>query len=125
MSYEPTNWKTGDVVTSTKLNHMEQGIAAAMVMYPVNQVNIDGTFCTDKTWNEISAAYQGGLLLYLVSTMVDGEITYNGTLPISGIGTAFDNDAQKFYFIQLGSLTDSTYYSTYDPDTILTEGWSG
>lgn len=27
MSYTPTNWKSGDVVTSTKLNKMEQGIA--------------------------------------------------------------------------------------------------
>lgn len=27
MSYEPTNWKTGDVVTSAKLNKLEQGVA--------------------------------------------------------------------------------------------------
>ena len=27
MSYEPTNWKAGDTVTSAKLNKMEQGIA--------------------------------------------------------------------------------------------------
>ena len=27
MSYEPTNWKPGDTVTSAKLNKMEQGIA--------------------------------------------------------------------------------------------------
>ena len=28
MSYEPTTWQTGDVVTSTKLNKLEQGVAA-------------------------------------------------------------------------------------------------
>lgn len=27
MSYEPTNWKTGDVVTSAKLNKLENGVA--------------------------------------------------------------------------------------------------
>lgn len=27
MSYEKNTWKTGDVITSTKLNHMEDGIA--------------------------------------------------------------------------------------------------
>ena len=27
MSYTPNEWKKGDVVTSEKLNHMEQGIA--------------------------------------------------------------------------------------------------
>ena len=26
MSYEPTNWKSGDKVTSTRLNKIEQGI---------------------------------------------------------------------------------------------------
>lgn len=29
MSYEPTNWKSGDVVTSAKLNKLEQGVADA------------------------------------------------------------------------------------------------
>lgn len=29
MSYTPTEWKTGDVVTSAKLNKLEQGVADA------------------------------------------------------------------------------------------------
>jgi len=28
MSYEPTNWKSGDTITSAKLNKIEQGIAS-------------------------------------------------------------------------------------------------
>ena len=28
-SYDPTNWKTGDVITATKLNNMEDGISDA------------------------------------------------------------------------------------------------
>lgn len=28
--YVPTNWKTGDVITATKLNNMETGIAGAL-----------------------------------------------------------------------------------------------
>ena len=28
MSYTPNTWATGDIVTSEKLNHMEQGIAS-------------------------------------------------------------------------------------------------
>lgn len=39
MSYEPTNWKSGDVVTSAKLNKLEQGVAdAGGVMLVVNTV---------------------------------------------------------------------------------------
>lgn len=29
MGYEKTNWKTGDVVTSEKLNNLENGVADA------------------------------------------------------------------------------------------------
>ena len=30
--YEPTEWKKGDVVTSAKLNKLEQGVANAGVL---------------------------------------------------------------------------------------------
>ena len=29
MSYTPTEWKSGDVITSEKLNNLEQGVADA------------------------------------------------------------------------------------------------
>lgn len=29
-TYDPTNWKTGDVITATRLNNMETGIAGAL-----------------------------------------------------------------------------------------------
>ena len=48
MSYEPTNWKDGDLVTSAKLNKIEQGIAAGGVLITHDE---DGTL--DKTWQEI------------------------------------------------------------------------
>lgn len=31
-TYDPTNWKTGDVITATKLNNMETGIAGASAL---------------------------------------------------------------------------------------------
>lgn len=52
MSYEPTNWKSGDVVTSAKLNKMEQGIANAGGALVV--ANNNGTL--NKTWKEIHDA---------------------------------------------------------------------
>lgn len=39
MAYEPTNWKTGDVVTSAKLNKLEQAVAGGgggVFMTPVD-----------------------------------------------------------------------------------------
>lgn len=59
MSYEPTNWKAGDTVTSEKLNKIEQGISAANSSGSgVFKVNItlneaETAAVMDKTWNEI------------------------------------------------------------------------
>ena len=53
MSYEPTNWKDGDLVTSAKLNKIEQGIAAGG---GVLIVHVDKNKTLDKTWQEIHDA---------------------------------------------------------------------
>lgn len=62
MSYTPTTWKSGDVVTSAKLNKLEGGVAAAndefvITCTPTAQ-DLSGT--VDKTNAEIFAAYQAG-----------------------------------------------------------------
>lgn len=62
MSYEKQTWQTGDVVTSAKLNHMEDGIAGggALVLHYDSDVN-----GVDKTWQEIyDAAAAGQVVLY-------------------------------------------------------------
>lgn len=59
MSYEKQTWQTGDVVTSAKLNHMEDGIAAgggALV------VNVTDGVC-DKTAGEMLSAYLNGAVI--------------------------------------------------------------
>lgn len=57
MSYTPTEWKSGDTITSAKLNKMEQGIAAGgsgggVLVVVANM----GTGALDKTWQEINDA---------------------------------------------------------------------
>lgn len=61
MSYEPTVWKTGDVVSSEKLNKLEEGVAGAgsgsgpnvvLVNIGYNESNI----VTDLTVSEIVEA---------------------------------------------------------------------
>lgn len=51
MPYEKQTWATGDIVTSSKLNHMEDGIAGAgggLV------VGMDlSSMAMDKTWQQI------------------------------------------------------------------------
>ena len=69
MSYEKQTWQTGDVVTSAKLNHMEDGIAAGGG--DVFVVHYDGgTVTADKTFSEIYAAVNGGKTVILCD--IDG-----------------------------------------------------
>lgn len=57
MSYEPTNWKDGDLVTSAKLNKIEQGIAAGGgVLIAHIILNGENPPTLDKTWQEIHDA---------------------------------------------------------------------
>jgi len=56
MSYEKQNWKNGDVITETKLNHMEDGIASGGGVLVVG-VTVDGSTGTlTNTWQEIHDA---------------------------------------------------------------------
>ena len=74
MSYEPTTWKSGDTVTSAKLNKIEQGIANAggggggsnvvVVGIAVTRNNDESvTVTSDKTFAELKTAYEGGAIL--------------------------------------------------------------
>ena len=87
MSYEPTNWKAGDTVTSTKLNKMEQGInnLQNMVFYATFQENAEQNIAKlgnpPTIWNdyitlqenmpslnELLAARSNGILPYITLT---------------------------------------------------------
>lgn len=60
MAYTPTTWATGDVITATKLNNMEQGIANAGGAVQVGYTFEDGTITLDKTWQEINDGMAAG-----------------------------------------------------------------
>lgn len=52
MSYEKTNWQTGDTITAEKLNHAEQGIYDNSISGGVLVIHeVDNAL--DKTWEEI------------------------------------------------------------------------
>lgn len=66
MAYTPTEWKKGDIVTSEKLNKLENGVAAGGVLV----VSVDAeTGALDKTYAEIV-----GATLAVLKTVVDGLI---------------------------------------------------
>ena len=64
MSYTPTEWQTGDVITAEKLNNMESGIAGATEVLLVNVI-YDGMApqSLDKKCADIKNALAAGKLL--------------------------------------------------------------
>ncbi len=56
MSYEPTVWKSGDTVTSAKLNKLEQALANNSQVFLVNIIAAENRL--DKTMGEILDAFQ-------------------------------------------------------------------
>lgn len=59
MAYESTVWKTGDVVTSSKLNKLENGVANSagdgnLIVHETVTEDGDSTiYMLDKTWQEL------------------------------------------------------------------------
>lgn len=51
MSYTPNTWKSGDVVTSAKLNNIESGIVNSVLVVTADENN-----ALDHTYAEIEAA---------------------------------------------------------------------
>lgn len=54
MSYTPNTWAKGDVVTSAKLNNIEQGIADGGIVTATATFDTETQTATlDKTWQEM------------------------------------------------------------------------
>jgi len=91
MSYTPTNWKSGDVITSAKLNKLENGVAASGGGCLVLEISLE-TGALNKTWKEIYDACQqmvvllpsmyeeaeGRMIFYLINaqkrTLISGTV---------------------------------------------------
>jgi hypothetical protein len=113
MSYTPTNWVTGDVITADKLNNMESGIAGAGRTFLVTvTVDENNKFTLNKTCGEIKAALMAGSLVCLELVLTQGEVVvYVQTLSQrfafnEGGGCSID-----FNGVALTALTDNDYPS--------------
>ena len=62
MAYEKNTWATGDVVTSTKLNHMEDGIASGGLPIIPTTWTSEQSFTFEKTYAEVKAILDSGTI---------------------------------------------------------------
>ena len=93
MSYTPTTWATGDTITATKLNKMEQGIAGAGSALFCNSSfsQTVGDYVLDKTVQEIYDALLAGTPVYIKFQY--GTISnYVGTLYLAPVVKVYNYD---------------------------------
>lgn len=113
MSYTPTDWKSGDTITSEKLNKMEQGIADAGgtsgggVLY-VGITDVDGVDTLTKTWQEIWDACENGCFVFCNSIQ---EMPIGTTCVINYVDQV--SHFEEEYTV---SITDGSGFACSSPD---------
>ena len=97
MAYTKNTWRTGDVVSSQKLNHMEDGIANSTLVisgfsYAENSSDLVGT--SDKTWQEIDDALSTGVRCVIIVAGMGGhdQLPVNSVVFVNGVYRIFFND---------------------------------
>ena len=103
MAYEPTNWKTGDVVTSAKLNKLEQGVVAGsgvLVLHSTYDESLD-TYVLDKTAFEIYSASLEGKVVVIAP---NSETMLFTTSYLSLITVNPETDASAFRFMDISTV---------------------
>lgn len=108
MSYTPTEWKSGDVITSENLNKLEQGVAAAGGGGGGVLVVNDNNGTLDKTWKEINDAYTLGTTVLI--SVFNGTAMFavqvsglnNGSYAIQIVGNAYFTNTEDGYPVVQG-----------------------
>ena len=74
MSYVPTNWQTGDVVTAEKLNKLENGVAGGGSgnLIATATKNDNNYYVLDKTWKNIEDAINAGGTIMVKEPLSNG-----------------------------------------------------
>ena len=116
--YEKQTWKTGDVITESKLNHMEDGIAdsggsGGGIMY-VQISETETEYTLDKTWNEIMNAVNNGM--YCVAVKSDANVNIK---EFYGLSEMFSSEHEDEYSVAFGSGAASYTYESDNPDEVL------
>ena len=118
MSYEPTNWKAGDTVTSAKLNKIEQGIKNNILV--ANLIFDDfenGIAHLDKTWQEIYDA--NFCVINATSPEGDTEVYFVG---VKSPGGGKDSSKYTIMIFFPGSTNEPLLLSAATPNDYPSAG---
>ena len=79
MAYEPTQWRSGDTITSERLNKMEQGIAGSGDVYALHTTMTQTSGENENitiTYSSVELREDGIPMLLIVDNATDGNNTY-------------------------------------------------
>lgn len=106
MSYEPTNWQTGDIVTAEKLNNMESGISSAGNTLIIEPTITETEIQLNTSFNNIYNTYMSGkniVIKYSSTTEMDNSI--NTIFPFT-IHQITINENISFYTLVFSIIDD-------------------
>ena len=117
MTYEPKEWKTGEVITADALNHIENGIADFPI-FIVNQIDTYNEFGDlissklDKTWNEIYALVTENKIGFVITTHQDGTDEIDTALIVSVASIPLGEETTSYLVMVHANYS----YTCTDPD---------
>lgn len=110
MSYTPTEWKTGDIVSSQRLNKLEEGVKDAYEVMVINgtvsisdRTNVVTDATMEKTAEEIYNAAEAGMLLVFAYTT---DVTTKNMAIIDSVSKNADDDS---YSVNVKALDIALY----------------
>lgn len=115
MGYTPTTWNTGDTITASALNKMEQGIAdgggGALI---VNVTLINGSQTMDKTYAEIYNAFKSGTPCYMryidsSNDPIDSQYNFTNYFEPITIVYKYDDTYRVYTTGTVSKLVNSVY----------------
>ena len=123
MSYEKQTWETGDIVTSAKLNHMEDGIAESEGNNGLLAVSLTETGI-DKSINELMTAFNNHIPVCLYSVEEYENRVFYLTILVShvliygNIAVFASNDGTEtiVQFSSVDADSNMLSYNPLDPD---------
>lgn len=119
MSYEPTNWVNGDLITAEKLNKLENGIkniSNNSCAYIINPEDPDiADLMLTKTYNEIKNATLAGITIPIIADSNSNPGTYQF------YNIARISESEEGYYVYVVSPNGgSIEFWSSDPDGPLT-----
>lgn len=124
MSYTPTQWETGDIVTAEKLNKLENGVAAAGsggALF-VNMTEDGDASVLDKTWKEIDDALADGTPVFIMEVETIDVATQrtihlvSGTISLPQMSLYGVTAGYRESTVEFATNSENGYPSTAEPE---------